>query len=120
MWAFYFLVILGDTISLPYVLFILHYINRGILYPLTIKTQTKFPVEVMLSAASFTFANGYIQGVANQQYTEQPLWRSVLGVVVFFFGMWVNVHSDNICQAAKEKLVKEDGTYKIMQVLRST
>ena len=32
---------------------------------------------------------------------------TVLGVVIFAVGMWVNIHSDNILQAAKEKLSKE-------------
>ena len=100
-WAFYFIFVLGDTFTLPYILFLVHYFNRTIIYPLRMKSETKFPVEVMMSAFSFTFANGFLQGTANQQYTGQPLWRSVLGVLVFAFGMWVNIHSDNICQAAK-------------------
>jgi hypothetical protein len=31
----------------------------------------------------------------------------LLGIAVFAFGMWINVHSDNILQEAKEKLAKE-------------
>ena len=73
----------------------------------------------MLSAFSFTFGNGYIQGVANQEYIPQPLWKTGLGVVVFFLGMWINVHSDNILQASKEKLIKE-GTSMFIQDQRST
>ena len=101
LWALYFIFYLGNSINLPYILFIIHYINRDIIYPLNLKSNTKVPLEIMLSAFSFTFGNGYLQGIANQQYIPQPSWKIMLGVIVFFFGMWVNIHSDNILQAAK-------------------
>lgn len=105
-WAAYFLLYLGNSLTLPYLLFIIHYINRDIIYPLRLKSTTKVPLEIMLSAFSFTFGNGYLQGIANQEYEGRNVVLVGLGVAVFFFGMWVNIHSDNILQAAKEKLVK--------------
>ena len=106
-WVCYFLFYIGDSITLPYVLFIIHYINRDIIYPLRLKSTTKVPLEIMLSAFSFTFGNGYLQGIANQQHVPQNGLIVFLGVIVFFAGMWINIHSDNILQSAKEKLVKE-------------
>jgi hypothetical protein len=67
----------------------------------------------MLSAFSFTFGNGYLQGIANQEYVPQSNLILAVGVFVFFLGMWINIRSDNILQAAKEKLVKE-GTFSLI------
>ena len=66
LWALYFLIIEGDSLSVGYALFIIHYINRDIVYPLRLKTQTKVPLEIVASAFSFTLANGYLQGIANK------------------------------------------------------
>lgn len=65
-WACYFLFYLQNPLTVPYFLFIAHYINRDIIYPLRLKSTTKVPLEILLSAFSFTFANGYLQGIANQ------------------------------------------------------
>ena len=43
-WACYFLFYLGNSITLPYILFIIHYINRDIIYPLRLKSTTKLPL----------------------------------------------------------------------------
>lgn len=115
-WAAYFLLWRGDSLTLSYSLFIIHYLNRDIVYPLRLKSTTKVPLQILLSAFTFTFGNGYLQGIANEEHIVVPGWRSLLGVLVFGFGMWVNIHSDNILQSAKEKLVKE-GSCSVMQGL---
>lgn len=114
LWAGYFLFYLQNPITVPYLLFILHYVNRDIIYPLRLKSNTKVPLQILLSAFSFTFGNGYLQGIANQEYQSGSIVKTVLGVAVFALGMWINVHSDNILQAAKEKLNKE-GTQPYIQ-----
>lgn len=65
LWAAYFLLYSHHQLTLPYVLFILHYINRDIIYPWRMKSVTKVPLEILLSASTFTFANGFLQGLAN-------------------------------------------------------
>lgn len=107
-WAFYFIFIQGDSLSLAYVLFIIHYINRDIIYPLSLKSATTVPLEIMLSAFSFTFANGYLQGIANSQSASLTLSlpQQILGIVLFIAGMGINVYSDRILQETKEKLNK--------------
>jgi hypothetical protein len=107
LWAAYFLLWKGDAPSLPYLLFIMHYLNRDILYPLRLQSVTKVPLEILLSAFTFTAANGYLQGLANQAPPERLFWLVVAGTALFIAGMWVNVHSDNILQEAKQKLLKE-------------
>ena len=89
----------------------MHYINRDIVYPWRMQSTTKVPLEILLSAFSFTFANGFIQALASQRYIPGPAWRTLLGVLLFAAGMTINIHSDNILQAAKQKLQKHgEGT----------
>ena len=66
LWALYFLLVVGDALSWGYCLFIIHYINRTIIYPLRLNTNTYMPLEIVLAAFSFTFSNGYIQGISNK------------------------------------------------------
>ena len=44
LWACYFIFVRGEGVTLPYLLFILHYINRDIIYPLSLKTTTQVPL----------------------------------------------------------------------------
>jgi len=44
LWAVYFIFVEGHPLTYGYALFILHYINRDILYPLSLKTTTKVPL----------------------------------------------------------------------------
>lgn len=53
------------SISLAYSLFIIHYVNRTIIYPLRLATVTQIPLEIMVSAFVFTSANGFLQGMVN-------------------------------------------------------
>ena len=100
-WAVYFLFIKGDTLSLGYGLFIIHYINRDIIYPLRLKTTTKVPLEITLAAFSFTLSNGYLQGTANPQAVNSSTFCKIIGTIIFFTGMYINIRSDNILQKAK-------------------
>lgn len=98
LWAGYFLLFRGDSLSLAYALFIIHYINRDIIYPLSLKSATTVPLEILLSAFSFTFANGYLQGIANSNPPEIGPFQQTLGIVVFAVGMGINIVSDRILQ----------------------
>ena len=106
-WAIYFIFVQGDSLSLGYILFIIHYINRDIIYPLRMKTTNKVPLDLIFAATSFTTANGYLQGIANQKYQQVHggnLVLRIVGVVVFFIGMAINIKSDSILQAAKQRI----------------
>lgn len=42
-------------------LFLIHYINRTIIYPLRLgKSSKKMPIEIIMFGFGFTFANSYI------------------------------------------------------------
>lgn len=66
-WAGYFIFVVGDRVGLGYMLFLVHYINRTLIYPLTLKTTNKMPIEIVVTGASFTFSNGYLQGINNEK-----------------------------------------------------
>lgn len=72
------------------------------------KTNTKVPIEVTLSAALFTTANGYLQGICNQNAHHikgANLILKIIGIAVFFTGFYINLKSDSILRNPKHKLI---------------
>lgn len=79
--------------------FLLHYINRSIVYPLRMGQATPMPLSVMLAAFSFCAWNGthqVLQLVFVRHYEEEwirhPLF--IAGVALFAFGMYTNIQCD--------------------------
>ena len=86
-------------------LFLLHYFQRSFIFPLLMSGHSKMPVTIMLSGATFNIINGIMQGGALFWFpleTYQEGWNylthstSIIGLVVFFLGMAVNLHSDHV------------------------
>jgi len=85
-----------------YGLFMLHYIQRVFIFPFLLKGRNKkMPLAIILLATGFNlfngFFNGYWFGYLND--TEYGLnwltdWRFILGIVLFFMGMYINISSD--------------------------
>jgi 3-oxo-5-alpha-steroid 4-dehydrogenase 1 len=84
-------------------LWILHYTNRSIIYPLRTKTAgKKIPLVIVGSAIFFNFINGFLNGsylgnFANgytDDYFTSP--RFITGAVLFAIGFIINFQSDNI------------------------
>lgn len=99
--------------TLPYLVFFLlfelHYFQRSFVFPLLMKGNSKMPIVIMAMSIIFNLTNGYIQGywlfakapedpVYQQLYTID--WftdpRFIIGVIIFFTGMIINLHSDYI------------------------
>ena len=85
-----------------YGLFMVHYFNRVFIFPLRIKESGKrMPVLIVLSAFFFNicngFFNGYYFGYITPEYSMSWLydWRFILGILLFFTGMLINITSDN-------------------------
>jgi 3-oxo-5-alpha-steroid 4-dehydrogenase 1 len=84
-------------------LWVLHYINRSIIYPLRTKTRgKKIPLIIVGSAIFFNFINGFLNGTylgnfaggyADDYFTSP---RFIIGAVCFALGVIINVQSDNI------------------------
>ena len=80
----------------------MHYFNRAVIYPQRIKVAGKtMPVYTMLTSMLFYTVNGYLIGHYFGQLRDYPIeWlydpRFLIGVALFLFGFFVNIHSDNI------------------------
>lgn len=82
-------------------LFLVHYINRAILYPLRARLDKSMPVSVFLFSFSWTLYNGIVVGKYLGHFaTYGNDWATnkcfVVGVVLFFLGMGINVNSDEV------------------------
>ena len=77
----------------------LHYFNRSIIFPLRINTKKKrIPILIVLSAFTFNTINGLFNGYhvqINVSETNIFEYNIILGVLIFFIGMIINVTSDN-------------------------
>jgi protein-S-isoprenylcysteine O-methyltransferase Ste14 len=98
------------TSSLPInifsALFVMHYVQRSIVFPLLMSSSAKrMPISVGLMAILFNSLNGFINGYGlywsaeSQQYLSsdyllQP--NFLIGIVIFFVGMYINISSDQI------------------------
>lgn len=84
---------------------IFHYVNRSLVYPLRIRaTPKKMPLVIALSAVFFNLVNaglnGYYLAVLappdkyDERWLSSPAFLS--GAVLFIMGMYINWSSDNI------------------------
>ncbi|MEA3477631.1 MAG: DUF1295 domain-containing protein [Bacteroidota bacterium] len=83
-------------------LFTFHYLNRVAVFPFRLKTKgKKMPIIIVLMAICFNLVNGfsigYFLGNFAGDYSLAWLgdWRFILGVILFFMGMYINWKSDN-------------------------
>lgn len=77
----------------------LHYFNRTIIFPFRLRTRgKKMPLAIVFSALFFNGVNGFLNGYylgylapADGSYLS---WNVVLGVVIFFVGLYINQLTD--------------------------
>lgn len=93
-------------------LWIFHYINRTIVYPLRIKaTEKKMPMFIVFNAIIFNVVNAGINGyffayiATSEQYNKEWLTSPhfITGLIVFFSGMLINMKSDTILIGLRKK-----------------
>ncbi len=85
-----------------YGLFMLHYANRIFIFPFRMKTKGKqIPLLIVVLAICFNFINGFFNGywfgTLSPSYPISWLYdpRFIIGIILFFIGMYINVSSDN-------------------------
>ncbi len=83
-------------------LWMVHYLHRGVIYPIRIRTRGKqMPVLVIAMAFFFQIVNGYLNGVAlsslGLKYTSSWFSQPVfwIGLMLFATGVAVNLKADN-------------------------
>ncbi|UCF96382.1 MAG: 3-oxo-5-alpha-steroid 4-dehydrogenase [Spirochaetaceae bacterium] len=88
--------------------FLLHYLNRAFIYPFRMKNSDRpMAVTVAVMGMFFNSVNGLLNGrylnLFSFRYTVAWLsdLRFITGVVLFFFGMVINLHSDGILRSLR-------------------
>lgn len=88
-----------------FALWIIHYFNRTVIYPIRIRpTPKRMPVIIILSAIFFNLVNAGLNGyylselATAGQYNLNWLtsWNFISGVALFLTGMYINIRSDNM------------------------
>ncbi len=84
-----------------YGLFMLHYINRIFIFPFRIRENGKqMPWLIVLLALFFNFSNGFFNGYwFGTLSNNYPIswfwsWQFIVGIILFFTGMYINISSD--------------------------
>ncbi|MBQ8424087.1 MAG: DUF1295 domain-containing protein [Coprobacter sp.] len=87
-----------------FLLFQLHYFQRSFVFPFLMKGKSRMPIVIMLMGITFNVLNGFMQGEWLFYLAPEGLYSTawlttpqfIIGVVLFFIGMAINLHSDNV------------------------
>lgn len=85
-------------------IFELHYFQRSFIFPFMMKGKSRMPLAIMLMGIIFNSANALMQGgwlfyvSSPDRYPASWLgsWQFILGTLIFAWGMFTNLQSDNI------------------------
>ncbi len=92
------------TSTVPVLLLIMwlsHYIRRTYIFPFRLRSTRPMPVLVMALAFIFQCVNAGLNARWISDLGHYPFgWlddpRLIIGVLIFFFGMAINMHADNV------------------------
>ena len=82
--------------------FLLHYLNRSLIFPLRLRTAGKrMPLVIVLSAVGFNLVNGFLLGYCFAHFADYPAdwWtdaRFLAGMALFWGGLAINWQADNV------------------------
>ncbi len=85
-------------------LFLLHYFQRSFIFPFLIKGKNRMPLCIILMGCMFNVINAYLIGgwlfYVSPVNSYPVSWlanpKFIIGVVIFFIGMGINLQSDHI------------------------
>lgn len=91
-------------------LFLLHYFQRSFIFPLLIKGKGRMPLAIIAMGVVFNLINAYMiggwifwvspEGMYPPSWLGSPLF--IIGTVIFFAGMAVNLNSDHIIRSLRK------------------
>ena len=94
-----------------FLLFELHYFQRTFIFPFLMKGHSKMPISIVLMGVVFNLINGFLIGESlfhlapEGKYTSE--WFTtpafLIGTVIFFIGMGINLHSDHVIRNLRPK-----------------
>ena len=89
-----------------FLLFQLHYLQRAFIFPFLLKGKSRMPVAIMAMGIVFNLLNGMMQAGGLFYFAPEGLYadgwayllkpHALLGIILFFAGMFVNLHSDYV------------------------
>ena len=100
-----------DPVRLVFLLlFELHYFHRSFIFPLLIRGRSRMPLSIILMGVLFNTLNALMQGgwiFWLSPADRYPLsWLGsvpfILGTIVFFCGMYINIQSDGIIRNLRQ------------------
>jgi protein-S-isoprenylcysteine O-methyltransferase Ste14 len=98
-----------DLLSLSFLLiWMLHYCQRTFIFPLLMRGKELMPVSIIILGITFNGLNAYLQ--ARWLYTFSPPYTLswslnplfIAGLMIFFCGFVINLHSDHIIRNLRE------------------
>lgn len=86
------------------VLFEIHYFQRSFIFPFLIRGKSVMPLSVIIMGVVFNVLNALMQGgwifYVSPENMYDISWlktpQFIIGTIIFFTGMIINIHSDNI------------------------
>lgn len=86
------------------ILFEIHYFQRSFIFPFLIRGKSVMPLSVILMGVVFNTLNALMQGgwifYVSPENMYEISWLTmpqfIIGTLIFFVGMIINIHSDNI------------------------
>ena len=105
----------GASTALPaflaFLLFELHYFQRSFVFPLMMKGNSRMPIAIMAMGIVFNVINGLLLGTSlfvfpPSQFNEGAVYlthpTAIAGIIVFFCGMGINIHSDHVIRHLRQ------------------
>lgn len=85
-------------------LFELHYFNRSFIFPMRLRGKGRMPLAIIMMGMVFNTINAYMIGgwlfYVSPTASYPALWLAtpqfIVGTLVFFTGMGINLHSDHV------------------------
>ncbi len=91
-------------------LFLLHYFQRTFIFPFLMRGKSKMPWAIIIMGMTFNTINAYLiggwfffitpEGYYPISWLYSPLF--IMGVLIFFLGMGINLHSDHVIRNLRE------------------
>lgn len=105
----------GASTALPaflaFLLFEFHYFQRSFVFPLMMKGNSRMPIAIMAMGIVFNVINGLLIGTSlfvfpPSQFNESAVYlthpTAIAGIIVFFCGMGINIHSDHVIRHLRQ------------------
>ena len=99
-----------------FLLFQLHYLQRAFIFPFLLKGKSRMPVAIMAMGIVFNLLNGMMQAGGLFYFAPEGLYadgwayllkpHALLGIILFFAGMFVNLHSDSVIRHLRSRVIR--------------